>query len=929
MQDAGSTTVREITIRPLHEVRARGFRCAPYLLSSTLLFGSVVARAQQPPSEPSAADSEEELEVEAAADSPLPPPPADEGAPGTLTKAPKLLVFVEAALPQSETADQTASVLLELLITDQGLVQDARVVESGGAGFDAAALAAVRGFVFEPAEVDGKPAAVKIQYRYEFQAERPESTETTLEGEVRDGATGQPIAGVAVRLDTGEVATTDAAGRFSFQGLTPGERTILLSGADLAALQTTETLAPGDRVKVRYDVTLRALGSESSDVADDLEMLIVAPKPTFEVVSTRVEAESARRVAGTQGDVLKVVENMPGVARAAVGSGDVIVWGAAPQDTRVYVDEVRVPALYHFGGFRSVVHSDLVRSVELIPGGYGASYGRGLGGLVTVETSDPPADEMQGSVQVDVLDAAAAARGPLSERLRYSVAARRSHLHQVLAGVYDAEDRSFLPIPEYFDASARLSLQTDTSEWFELGGMLSGDAISRGVSSDDPLSRSREDRELSFDRVFFRYRNEPGDGSRVSFTPWFGRDRTRLRTLFAEVPSRLDGDALLFGLRSKWSGPLARGVIAVFGLDVEVAHSTLHRIGSMGAPPREGDVRVFGQPPSDQVNADRWKALAGSAAPYAEADIALFGERVHLTPGLRVEPFLASINRRQPESGNGADVGAFDAELSLQPRLAARYAPHPAVTLKAAYGRYRQPAQAEDLSAVFGNPLLGTAEATHYLVGGDVRLGGHFGVEAMLFHARSEDLPVRNPLPSPRVAEALVPTGEGRSYGLQVLVRRELADGFFGWIAYTLLQSERRDGEDERWRLFDYDQTHVLTTLASYDLGKRFEIGARMRAATGYPRTPVLDAYYDSRRDQFEPILGEHNADRVPAFWQVDARVSKRWSLAATELEVYLDLLNVTNTENAEEIAYSADYTQRRFINGLPFLPVLGARWEY
>ncbi|MFY0534606.1 hypothetical protein [Nannocystis pusilla] len=32
------------------------------------------------------------------------------------------------------------------------------------------------------------------------------------------------------------------------------------------------------------------------------------------------------------------------MARSAAGSGQLIVWGAAPQDTRVYVDGVPIPA---------------------------------------------------------------------------------------------------------------------------------------------------------------------------------------------------------------------------------------------------------------------------------------------------------------------------------------------------------------------------------------------------------------------------------------------------------------------------------------------------------------------------------------------------------------------------------------------------------
>jgi hypothetical protein len=43
-------------------------------------------------------------------------------------------------------------------------------------------------------------------------------------------------------------------------------------------------------------------------------------------------------------------------------------------------------------------------------------------------------------------------------------------------------------------------------------------------------------------------------------------------------------------------------------------------------------------------------------------------------------------------------------------------------------------------------------------------------------------------------------------------------------------------------------------------------------------------------------------------------------------LRLYLDVQNVTYRRNAEELAYSADYSQRGAITGLPTLAVLGAR---
>ena len=117
--------------------------------------------------------------------------------------------------------------------------------------------------------------------------------------------------------------------------------------------------------------------------------------------------------------------------------------------------------------------------------------------------------------------------------------------------------------------------------------------------------------------------------------------------------------------------------------------------------------------------------------------------------------------------------------------------------------------------------------------------------------------------------------------------------------------------------------------LAAYDLGKGFDIGGRVRYTTGYPRTPVIGAFYDARRDLYEPVLGAKNTERIPDFVELDVRFAKRWSIGSSELETYLDIQNVTNRDNPEEIAYSPDYSERRYVSGLPILPLVGARWSF
>jgi hypothetical protein len=152
-------------------------------------------------------------------------------------------------------------------------------------------------------------------------------------------------------------------------------------------------------------------------------------------------------------------------------------------------------------------------------------------------------------------------------------------------------------------------------------------------------------------------------------------------------------------------------------------------------------------------------------------------------------------------------------------------------------------------------------------------------------------------------------------------------EGTFGYLAYTLSKSERRD-LDGRWRPFDQDQTHILTLAAGHDLGAGWEVGARFRLVTGNPVTPVVGSVYDARSGVYVPVYGSVNSDRDPTFHQLDARVEKGFRIGDGKIAVYLDLQNAYNSENQQGAVYSYDYREREAVSGLPILPNLGLRGE-
>ena len=67
----------------------------------------------------------------------------------------------------------------------------------------------------------------------------------------------------------------------------------------------------------------------------------------------------------------------------------------------------------------------------------------------------------------------------------------------------------------------------------------------------------------------------------------------------------------------------------------------------------------------------------------------------------------------------------------------------------------------------------------------------------------------------------------------------------------------------------EFDRTHVLNAILSYDLGRRWRAGSRFVFFTGQPY---------SKLDGSLPVP-PYNDQRFPPFYRVDVRLEKRWPL--------------------------------------------------
>lgn len=641
---------------------------------------------------------------------------------------------------------------------------------------------------------------------------------------------------------------------------------------------------------------------------------------------TKLSAKEGRTLPGSWGDGLRAIEAAPGVARPPLGSGQLVIWGAAPQESRILFDGMELPALYHLGGQRAVLPTALVKDLSVVPGAYSAEYGRALGGLVLIRGREIEPG-FHGEVVADLLDVSAALSASLGERTRVRAAGRYSYLDRVLTAVSREDLSDFFPLPRYYDFQAQAVIALREREQITATVIGSGDELRRARATADAQRAQAETWTRNFYRLGLRYERHLPDGARVSVLPWFGLDQNRYEASFGETPARLSSREIRYGLRASYKTVIRSRATLHAGLDVLGTLTQLEREGTLTRPSREGDRAVFGQSPGTEVNADAWTTHITDLAAFLALTVRL--GPLHIEPALRISGMLLDTSRLLPRVGAAPPLGSRRIAFALEPRLHLRYRPQHRVELAAATGLFHQPPDPADLSAVFGNPTLDPARAIHASAGASVLITRELRLDAAGFYRHLDRLVARSPLTTPPLARALTQDGSGRSYGAQLSLRLEPWHQLSGSLAYTLSRSERRDAPESAVRLSGFDQTHVLQVALRYII---FGIGAglRLRYTSGLPRTEVLASYYNAREDEYQPVLGPIYAIRLPDFVQLDASIDRTFQLGRKRaLTIQLEVQNVTNRKNAEELVYGFDFTQSGYITGLPTLAVLGARLEF
>ncbi len=836
--------------------------------------------------------------------------------------APLLLRFKAADYPgPSLFSGREADIPCALEIDAAGAVTSVKCEEGGDPLFARLARDALRLAQFQPATINGKPVESATRFTYRFAVSResfgeppPFVASGTVQGEVNASGTNQPLAGADLLVEgLGISVTTDAKGRYRVK-LPLGSHLLVAYSPLFARGQLRVEVEPGQAEVVAGSIYLR-----KREVSNDFSATAIAEKSRIAPTKDTVIHEELRNVPGSQNDPLRVIENLPGLARVPFTGGQLIVRGAPAQDTGAYIDGQRIPVLYHLLNGPSVIGEEMVDRIDFYPGGAGAYFGRSMAGVVQIQSRRGNSDRLHGSLAADLNKSAAFLQGPIGRDTQFAVGVRKSYVNPVVTLFADPKKEITLPV--YYDYQGRADTKLSQTDRLSLLFYGSNDSFAQvgGGRGSVPVDLGRG---IGFHRIRFGWNHRFSDALSLEVAPILGWDLSSSNSSGAgpgvfERPQSSAEHTISSGGRAELIYRLGQGGgLGELRAGVDILFD---RVSYSLDQLFDQQLRNLGAPNAEEQKLSGVRILS-SFGEYVESELR-FGN-LRLTPGLRLE--------EMHWPGRSYLVG--------DPRIWARYALSQATTLHAYAGLYHQAPTAEQVDPTIGNPALLPQVAQQFGVGAEQAFGDLWSVKAETYLNRRSSLvyaaqasangdgTYHNPLQAN--------SGIGHSIGLEILIRRNFTERLYGWIAYTLSRSRENPGSDlpGLGRAFIptvYDQPHILTFLVGYRPSPYVEFSTRLRIASGNPIAKATGATFNADSGNYLPALSPFGSSRLPAFVQLDFELNNIWVADNYQMQLYVDFQNLFDRPNPEAVLYDFRYQSQDYLRGVPFLASVGIKVSF
>lgn len=701
-----------------------------------------------------------------------------------------------------------------------------------------------------------------------------------LEGRVVDGKSGDPLPGAVIMSSTiRRGVSTDAGGRFSVE-LETGDHTLHVSFMGFqSALQRIRLIEGG---YAEFEIFEESLAIEEITVRGE-----AADLPRSQMSMVRMETKVIKNLPALMGevDVVRGLTMQPGIQTVSELSSGFNVRGGNTDQNLLLLNGTPIFNASHLFGFLSLINPDLVDNFRLFKGGMPVRYGERVSSVMEVDLKDGNEEQLELSGGLGIINSRLAANGPLTQnkKLLLTAGGRSSYTDWILGRVPNPDISQSLA--RFYDIAGKLTYKFNARNRISGMAYLSQDAFSTSAQTITEYSSQLANLQLrnSFSQKL------TGEGN-LSYSH-YGYQLTDLANGKEQeayyLNNQMEYGSFRYNLRYR---PLPNHTI-------EGGFNAINYRISPGSVKGVADTTLILPLTLHKENAIEW---AGYLSDELEITPAL-----SVSAGVRISGFSAVgtpvvylYDPQRPKSAQTVidsmlhDPGEISKSyLTPEPRFMVRYETPSGHTWKLNFQRVSQylfqisnsavisPAETWKISDYHLAPLISDQIALgfdHRMLNQNIELG----IE--LYYKRLQNLvEYKNGaelLMNPRIESSIIPA-DGYAAGIELQARKSIGR-LTGWMNYSWSKTMRRTQSEwpeeqlwnGNWYPSQYDRPHDLSTVATYNISRRWRFTGNFTYMSGRPVTLPEQQY----RYAGETLIfySERNKYRMPSYHRMDVALT-------------------------------------------------------
>lgn len=666
------------------------------------------------------------------------------------------------------------------------------------------------------------------------------SEEFCFSGYVKERETGKPLPKVKISiLPLSQAVETNQDGFFKFPALKSGQYQVEIKKAGFEEIKFEITL--------QQDLEKNIFLEKKTYILEE----VVVKTSRFRIKEGTGEVLSPRKIRlipGAAKDIFWAIQTLPGIG--STGSAPLYIRGGRDSENLILVDGIQLRAPFHLestgGGLFSILNSDLLQEVEVITGGFPASYGDKLSAVIDIKTRPGNEEKYQHMLSFHMAGVEGLSEGPLffAKKGSYLFSARRSFFDLIMRMM--KFEVKFAEYPNYFD----LMLKVNYPGWqnhqlnFTTLYAYSGMAV---------ITDEKKDEKYEFE--------SKKSGMNLNLISLFG-EKLSLKTSFSFGSGEMEEKVKPY-FESK-----------IWGENFQLREDLLYLL----SPAQKIEAGFI----FDRLQTEE-KFLKGEGTKYTFylQDRLSFKKRWQFLPGLRLSYFTKNK------------------EFCVDPRLNVSFSPRPHLWVYFHTGLFHQfpsPAELERMKP--STPT--SSQAVHYILGGEYSVKKNLTFRLEVYYKDLWDLISWN-------QGKYENSGFGFARGVEVFFEKR-TPSFHLWFSYAFSKAKRKEKAYQDLILFDFDQPHIFTVVYQHNqLPWGLKFGAKWRYLTGRPKTPVVGktAVEDNRLLEgnknvtiWNPVWGEPNSERYPPFHQLEARITREFEKGRQKWMIFWEIFNLYGRKN-------------------------------